>query len=268
MSTSTSIITNRNVSKLYLEVADNCLKKAYDMFPSIRKELIDTADFSKLETYINIASSISAGFLSLNRHLEKFHHLGLDEDVALIASENILHTESFLLDKLWHQVKKANLTFEEQAELICPILKDVHDHRVSKFAQEWFFRPEWAGKEWRFLPTELVGFDELYRYRIFVEPILKRVGLHIDLMHLRDAYDKLQRFYLIGNDIESCLDLEHHLRTLQYHAAPESVLTAIRHLRSDTMNSSMVRLIRKLEQKSHMPWLSCARKATVSAGAI
>ena len=251
-----------NTSTLYREIASSCLKKQLDTFPLFCKELLDEGAYSKIGAFAECGTTISAAFLTLNKCLQELG-FGLSDNVAEVASKNILHTDSILIDDLrktidQNRLEDAEDAAAEAASIACLVLQDVHDFRVGEFADD-FKEAETVKEILRFYPAPIIGFELFYENNIYVEPLLRRVGLEVDIADVQAAYGRLQEIYLDSHGIRSCADLERHLRTLQYPAAPESILMVIRHYRSTNSESMMPRIIRGIEQRSQLPWLVCKR---------
>ncbi|MBQ2660890.1 hypothetical protein IJF93_02345 [Candidatus Saccharibacteria bacterium] len=250
-----------NTGDIYLQIADRCLEAAYDMYPSIRKDLLDENGFNTVEAFIRAEGSIAAGIASI---IHSMNELGGNTKAELYEKivEEVLHKHQHeALDELKAAADKLGLSKDERVGLATLALEAVHDHRVSEFASEWFFRRDWFSKQWRFLPAPLIGLEEFKKNLVFVEPVLETLGLTANDADLAEGYRKLQAHYLLTNGIRSKDTLERHLRTIEYAPAPESALTVIRHYSAATMESMMPRLIRLLEAKSAFPWLLCQRAA-------
>lgn len=251
-----------NTSTLYREIASSCLKKQFNNFPVFRKELLNEGIYSKIDAFVECGSTISAAFLTLNKCLQELG-FGLSDDVAEVASKNILHTDSILIDDLrktidQNRLEDAEDAAAEAAGIACAMLLAVHDFRVREFADD-FGKQEGVEAKLRYYPAPLVGFELFYENNIFVEPILFFVGLKASKEDVKKKYDQLQKEYLSSHAISNSAALERHLRTLQYPAAPESILMVIRHYRSTNSESMMPRIIRGIEQRSQLPWLVCKR---------
>jgi len=254
--------TTCDTSTLYREIASSCLEKQLDTFPLFRKELLDEGTYSKIDAFAECGSTISAAFLALNKCLQELG-FGLSDDVAEVASQTILRRDSVLLDDTrkaidQNRLEDAEDAAAEAAGIACAMLLAVHDFRVREFADD-FNKQEGIEAKLRYYPAPLIGFKLFYENNIFVEPILFFVGLKASKEDVKKKYDRLQEEYLRSHAISNSAALERHLRTLQYPAAPESILTVIRHYRSTDSESMMPRIIRGIEQRSQLPWLVCKR---------
>ena len=92
------------------------------------------------------------------------------------------------------------------------VLVYIHDKWVVSKSDETTFNEKVEKNKLRqYAPSELIGFNEVESYLIFLEPVLKSVGVKIDKKDLIDTYHKSVTDYLETMGINNKDDLQETL---------------------------------------------------------
>ncbi len=92
------------------------------------------------------------------------------------------------------------------------VLAFIHDKWVVSKSDETTFNEKVEKNKLRqYAPSELIGFNEVKSYLIFLEPVLKSVGVKIDKKDLIDTYHKSVTDYLETMGINNKDDLQETL---------------------------------------------------------
>ena len=161
--------------------------------------------------------------------------------IASIQSVDTLEKQVYAMGSVTHAVeglaRELSLTEEEQKEFLDAVVNGPEDSpifgKVSEKAEDFtpeqelsvlaFIHDEWVvsksdektfnrkvekNKLRQYAPSELIGFNEVESYLIFLEPVLKSVGVKIDKKDLIDTYHKSVTDYLETMGINNKDDLQ------------------------------------------------------------
>ena len=196
---------NQKVGEVYGEIAKNALVKRNGMSEEEATEKVANSTFDELEGMIGASGSIKTACESIADRL----HLSATESELLDA---VLHGDN---DEIFEEaeedvdfingafVDSGEESLENKERYILDILSDIHDNWCAENEAK-FFDGYRAEKRYQFLKLETIGFDEATSDLLFVEPILKKIGIDIDIENLEEQYNSYP--YPINSDHLGILD--------------------------------------------------------------
>ena len=104
---------------------------------------------------------------------------------------------------------------EENFELLA--LAAIHDSWEKDNANEKTIeKKKGKGQLRQYAPLELIGFNEVKSDLIFLEPILDRMGISIDIRALEEEYNKRSAAFCNEHNLHSQEDIEAYIATGEY----------------------------------------------------
>ena len=203
------------VGEVYGEIAKAALRKWNGLSEEEASKKVSNSTFEELEGMIGASGSIKAACESIVKKLDL-----LDAEDFTAA---VLHGEDLTPDEdgdYWSEFEEAresvkyakfNEEFVDEGseseknkeKFVLDILSDVHDKWCADNEKK-FFDEKRADKQYQFLKLELIGFKDATADLIFVEPILRKIGIEVDLANLEEQYGDYP--YEIGADAEELSD--------------------------------------------------------------
>ena len=113
------------------------------------------------------------------------------------------------------QVKQCSMP--RRAELTIMMLNEAHDEWVQQHT-EFFFDPDKQYLQCRFMPMELIGFDAVRQYLIYIGNLLDLFGWAVDEKLLMMAYRLTQDKFYLRNELRSDEDLVTFVAKADYGA--------------------------------------------------
>lgn len=191
----------RNSGKAHLKSATELLYQYYpDMEEGKRQALLDSRDYDRLEGHVGVEEYLRVSADTLSVLLSDF-----GVDLPKNFTEIILHDdhpEETLKEerKLCQELKWNN---GEKGGVALAIVSNVHDLWVWNFADHFFIKDR-LHKNYRFMPFELVGLDELSRYfENYVEPVMSVLFPGVCIDYVERHYACMQDGYLVRHDIHN-----------------------------------------------------------------
>lgn len=188
------------VGEVYGEIAEAALVKWDGLSEEEASKKVTSSTFEELEGMVGASGSIKTACESIAKRL------GLDvEDLttAVLHGEDLAPNEDGNNHGIFEKAKDAadsrfNETFimdrrndraseKNKEQFILDILSDIHD-RWCADNEEKFFDYERVDKKYQFLKLEFIGFKEATVDLMFVEPILKKIGIELDIDDLDEQY--------------------------------------------------------------------------------
>lgn len=168
--------------KLYLQIAKAALDEWYpDVSERAKQRLLGEANYDLLETsYVNGHDAISEGVISLRKSLKK-------KAITLPRgfTDYVKYGGGF--DSAAVRTETVDLTEAEKAEITLTALEAIHDRWVRGNSAQ-FFDAAKISRRYMFLPMPMIGFKETCGALIFLEPILRELGLEAPEQKLKEAY--------------------------------------------------------------------------------
>ena len=212
------VLTAEN--NVYREIAKNALKNWNGLSDEEASEKVAGASVEELESQVYAENSIKAAVDGISKVLNKKGKISVKmgengflrrTDEKIVAEWN---GQEELLDsiltgdkqdvsfaKLGNQIRhmfEARHDIEDdyfEEDFILDVLDNIHTDWIEHNSKK-FFDEKRAGKQYQFMPLDLIGFKEAMADNIFLEPILKAADMNIpDDLILEGAYDdKRNRF--------------------------------------------------------------------------
>ena len=191
----------RNSGKAHLKAATELLYQYYpDMDEEERNQLLATKDYDRLEGHVGAEEYLRVSADTLSILLSDF-----GVELPKSFTNIILHDdrpEETLKEakKLCQELKWNN---GEKGGVATAIVSNVHDLWVWNFADHFFIKDR-LHKNYRFMPFELVGLDELSRYfETYVEPVMSVLFPGVCIDYVERHYACMQDGYLVRHDIHN-----------------------------------------------------------------
>lgn len=175
--------------RVYLKIAALVLDEQYgEMKKTQRERLLLRGDYDELETkYVHGHDSISEAVISLRKSLFE-ESISLPRgftDYVKYGRELRTANNGFSMGTL--KVDVADLSEERQAEIAFLALKDIHNRWVRGNTEAYFDAGRFS-QRYLLMPVEMIGFSEMKKNLVFLEPIMREIGMSVFEDGLKDIY--------------------------------------------------------------------------------
>ena len=212
------VLTAEN--NVYREIAKNALKNWNGLSDEEASEKVAGVSVEELESQVYAEDSIKAAVDGISKVLNKKGKISVKmgengflrrTDEKIVAEwngqEELLDSiltgdkQDVSFTKLGNQIRhmfEARHDIEDgyfEEDFILDVLDNIHTDWIEHNSKK-FFDEKRAGKQYQFMPLDLIGFKEAMADNIFLEPILKAADMNIpDDVILEQAYnDKRNKF--------------------------------------------------------------------------
>ena len=198
-----------SAGEVYGEIAKTALMKWNGLTEEEATKKVAESSFDELEGVIGAKKSILAATKSI---ADKLY---LDEDALAQAvlhgnNEEIFDEAAEMVEDFGFNEEFMDEGYESEnnkEKFVLDILSDVHDNWCANNEAK-FFDKKRDGKRYQFLKLELIGFKEATTDLIFVEPILRKIGIEVDLENIEEQYADYP--YDLKSDAEQLSDEFYH----------------------------------------------------------
>lgn len=133
----------------------------------------------------------------------------MDRELERVIFDSIFPEEE--LTGLSHKIFKERLSESAKADIIMKILCEIHQNWASQ-CQTRFFNPNYEDEQYLFMPSELVGFENLMAGYVFIQDIAKAIGLDTGIRVLEEAHARMLHQYKLDWHITCTEALAAHLQ--------------------------------------------------------
>ena len=186
------------VGKVYLRIARKLLNLEYpDLNAGIKKMILERGNLHEIEDYVQITRILGVAAHKFGRMLvstgvsvppELFWNLTYAEEPEVCMADFIV------------RLKHRQFSDVQKSKFIYHILKEVHSEWMD-VNEELFFDSKKIGQKCKFMPFELVGFDQVMSYRVYIEDMLWVFGWPINSKQLCKYYLRKQEEFVLENDL-------------------------------------------------------------------
>ena len=150
----------------------------------------------EIENSIHIKRYINAEIVSILKYfgLETY----LQDFVKLVFNG----TDSKIKDLLKNNIEKTGVY-----RFILKVLSSVHDTYLKKYDEIEFIKRKNESKLNMYAPFELIGFNNVLYYFIYLNPILDFIGVSYDVDYLEDTFHDSFKNYIIEKKIRGMEDI-------------------------------------------------------------
>ena len=183
---------------VYLRVAKKCLDREHPAMSTLMKEsILSRGDLHEIEKYVKIARIMSVAVHEFKRII-RGHELNVPPTVFwnMLYAEN---PEETLADFIT-QLRYKQFSIEQRAKIVFWMLKVVHDEWMEVH-QDDFFDIRKVRQRCVFMPFELIGFERVMFYMIYIEDMLHVLGWDVDRSSLKSYYFKRQSDFEERNNL-------------------------------------------------------------------
>lgn len=163
----------QNIGKIYKNIAYSQLKKA---FPQLTEEagekFIGYNGIEQLEQLLRLKPIISSGITAIRSSLKSVH-IELPQHLLYIVCYNSDPSEA--LASIRKTIAKKGFTADEIGEITLKAISAIHDERTRN-SDENFFNTDYCS-QYKFLPIELIGFQNILEDYQFIQQVLMVLGL-------------------------------------------------------------------------------------------
>lgn len=163
--------------KIYLEIAKRALEEWYPrMTEQEREELLRRADYNELELYIGAKNSVKATIKGIDEAVYELWGTHLPDSNKTL--QYVLHgiKPSAQLQDIITKLGGANI--RQKRFIISCAIHETHDQWVKDNTEE-FFDPNRIDRRYMFTRTALIGWKTIEKDLLFIEPVMKGMGLII-----------------------------------------------------------------------------------------
>ena len=115
------------------------------------------------------------------------------------------------------QVREEALAISNEENFELSALSAIHDSKVSGNANpKTIEKKKGEGQLRQYAPLELVGFNEVKSDLIFLEPILARMGIEVDIHALEAEYNKRSEDFCNEHNLHSSEDIANYIASGEY----------------------------------------------------
>lgn len=198
---------HNKVGEVYGEIAKNALVKWNGLSEEEAAEKVASSTFDELEGMVGASSSIKAACeaISITFYLEasgtELFDAVMHGDTNGLFKKATEDVEDLSFSE--HFEDSGDESLENKEKYILDVLSDIHDDWCAKNEAK-FFDMNRANKRYQFLKLEAIGFNEATSDLLFVEPILKKIGMDVNIDNLEEQYRSYP--YPIDSDYRGILD--------------------------------------------------------------
>ncbi len=115
------------------------------------------------------------------------------------------------------QVREEALAISNEENFELMALSGIHDAWVSANAKpNTIEKKKGKGQLRQFAPLELIGFNEVKSDLIFLQPILARMGIEVDIRALENEYNKRSEQFCIEHGLHTEEDIANYVASGEY----------------------------------------------------
>ncbi|MBQ6414348.1 hypothetical protein IJI28_01880 [Candidatus Saccharibacteria bacterium] len=189
---------HRRAGTVYLRVAKKCLDRECPAMPTSTKEsILSRGDLHEIEKYVKVARIISVAVHEFKRIIR-----GYELNVPPTVFWNMLYAEDpgAALADFVTQLKRKQFLKEQKAKITFWMLKVIHDEWMEVH-QDDFFDIKKIRQRCVFMPFELIGFERVMFYMIYIEDMLRVLDWDVDRNSLKSYYYQRQRDFEERNNL-------------------------------------------------------------------
>ncbi len=213
----------------YYKIAKELLIKIHGYSKEEAQKFIEESDYNEIENIVNAEfltryaiKSISQSLLDLSLGLYTSNEISQLKDSIFNGSANDQIYKKLISDKLWN-AGHYTTNSTQYYNLILDILSYMHNGWAKKNSQQFFTTYKEREQQYKFLRSELIGWDNIENYTIFLKPILEKAELPINELYLKQCYNNRVKDFFEKNNINSMNDL---LENIMHNSFDEHVFLA------------------------------------------
>lgn len=160
------------VGKIYAEIARGYFAEQYtgSILEENREALLLNGSFGDVDKELRLKSSIEDTIQALHDALYEHTQSCLPanfSEIVLFSQANNIEYISALISKLEE---------DEKGQIVVKMLEAVHNRWIISNPKK-FFQKKCLDEQFRFMPIQLIGYEEAKKDFVIVRPILKAIGL-------------------------------------------------------------------------------------------
>ena len=176
----------------YKEIAKNIL--SYNKNDLVNK--IEDMSNDEIENVIHIKKYINAEIVSILKYFGLETYL---QDFIKVIYDG---TNSNIKQLLKNNIDKTGVY-----RFILKVLSSIHDTSVKTYDEIEFIKRKNESRLYMYSPFELIGFNNVLYYFLFLNPILDFIGVSYDVDYLEDTFHESFKNYIIEKKIRGMEDI-------------------------------------------------------------
>ncbi|MBR3257326.1 hypothetical protein IKG02_03535 [Candidatus Saccharibacteria bacterium] len=216
----------KKAGKIYRQIAEKCISAwVPQMSDSKRKILLEEGNFDKLEEIAHARDSVESAIHAVRRELAK---RGIYLPIMLVDIIFWSEKPEEELKETIEEIAECNFSEVEKGDLGFRAIAAVHDRWVLWNWNKFFLKSR-VSKQYMFLRTELISFDEALKDYMFAEDVLEILGLGTDESYIRHAFETARRRYKEHYKIRNSRDLAEHIKNTAYPVLSREIMDAMKY---------------------------------------
>jgi len=171
----------------YYQIAKNILLNENKDLPEEQvREMVISLNINELDKQVGAKKSVTYALQGILDYLVAEEAIGVSEARKYFTqlSEQTFYGEKYEPD----DISEILYRLAEPNEFVISILSKIHNGWVKDCPQK--FSQEGENKQFKHMPIELIGWEEVKSDLIFVKPILEKLGMSIDEQQLEGEYNE------------------------------------------------------------------------------
>ena len=194
--------------RIYRRIADNYLSRYYPCMDKEERDSLLNGSVNEIEKLVGIKGFIEVGVLAIWNN-------ALPSDIMTTILFDL--KPEVVLAEARKAYLEAYPSEEERAKMALKAVKAIHDLWVGSSAN-LFFSEDRQDKRYMFMPTWLIGFEEMLKDYELIQPFLDELGVEPSLDTLREVYLAEQRKFLQWECIYDHEGLKRYIADIKYTA--------------------------------------------------
>lgn len=187
-------------------------------------EILLKGSIDEIETYAKVKEIMRVTVTLLRSILEKSNiHLVKDAFEVLLYSE----TPEYDLEEAIIEIRLRNYSLEDKVSICHTLIAAAHDVWVSANS-DWFFDEKKAGQRYLFMPYELIGAEQAFKYYHFVKELMTLMEMNASDEALVGGFYEIRAAFFEKNDILTREELIDYIMKADYNPLERDIVEKLR----------------------------------------
>lgn len=207
-----------------------CVARAYveGWHPETDKHAFDEillkGSIDEIEAYAKVKEIMRVTVTLLRSILKKDNiHLVRDALEVLMYSE----TPEYDLEETIIEIRLRNYSLDDKVSMSHTLIAAAHDTWVAANS-DWFFDEKKAGQKYLFMPYELIGVEQAFKFYLFIKELMALMELNVSDEALVDAFYEARATFFEKNNILTREELIDYIMKADYNPLERDIAEKLR----------------------------------------
>lgn len=207
-----------------------CVARAYveGWYPEMDKHAFDEillkGSIDEIEAYAKVKEIMCVTVALLRSILKKSNiHLVKDAFEVLMYSE----TPEYDLEETIIEIRLRNYSLADKISINHALISAAHDVWAAANS-DWFFDEKKAGQRYLFMPYELIGVEQAFKFYLFVKELMALMELNASDEALVDAFYEARATFFEKNDILTREELIDYIMKADFNPLERDIVEKLR----------------------------------------